>query len=55
MVLQVTAAGYSYYCTLLPSLWCWPQLLRVALPLVLTVRLLVFTLNLPPVPSTTYE
>ena len=35
---QVTEAGYSYYCTLLPSLWRWPQLLRVAVPFVLTVR-----------------
>ena len=37
---QVTAAGYSYYCTLLPSLWRWPQLLRVALAFVVTVRFL---------------
>ena len=29
---QVTAAAYSYYCTLLPSLFRWPQLLRVAIP-----------------------
>ena len=28
----MTAAGYSYYCTLLPSLFRWPQLLRVAIP-----------------------
>jgi hypothetical protein len=35
---QVTVAAYSYYCTLLPSLWRWPQLLRVVAALVLTVR-----------------
>ena len=36
----MTAAGYSYYCTLLPSLRRWPQLLRVALAFVVTVRFL---------------